>query len=633
MPAAEKSSSLARNAGIQDPKPRSRPLKVYAFDPAQGRMLGNEMSIEVRYEELDKGPVVKARGPDAIAIADYDGTNKVWYRPIDLDDPRILISGGLSPSEADPRFHQQMVYAVVTETIQHFEAALGRKIHWRRQERTEQHAGQNTYDGGLPGDIYTLNIYPHAMAAENAFYSPKAHGILFGYFRASKQNPGRNLPGQTVFTCLSHDVVVHETTHAIIDGIRPYFTEYTNPDVPALHEGFADIVALFRHFTHKEALLDTIQRTGGAIYQYHLQPEAMMPAERGKPDIAAQLQPWNPLILLAQQFGEATGRGRGLRSALGTKPNSDDIRKLTEPHARGSILVAAVFDAFFSIYVRRTADLFRIYRSGGGRIDADIPSSLAERLAREAAHTAEDFFQVCVRALDYCPPVDITYGDFLRALITTERDLRPVDETGMCDALMQAFRLRGIWPESASFFSEQSIAWPIVQEGALEPIVDLDFGDANGLSRDQKTAVAAVLKKYANTPSNKEKLGFDPALDVSVPSFHPVFRIDRDGSLRTDMVVQMVQRRDVPFGQEGDGLGRFPLRGGVTLLISKASLDPWGNASADATIRYAIGKHLHGEEGQDRATRQRAYCQKLGLMEGNDPDRFQIDFAMVHEGL
>jgi hypothetical protein len=207
----------------------SRPLKAYAFDPSQGRVLGNEMSLKVRYQELDPGPVTRHRAQNAIAVVDYDGTNKIWYEPVDLNNTKILLCGGLDPSESDPRFHQQMVYAVVTDTIQHFEAALGRRIHWRRQERDK-----NSPSGALPGDIYTLNLYPHAMVSANAFYSPKAHGILFGYFRADAQNPGRNLPGQTVFTCLSHDVVVHETTHAIIDGIRTYFTEYTNPDVPRL---------------------------------------------------------------------------------------------------------------------------------------------------------------------------------------------------------------------------------------------------------------------------------------------------------------------------------------------------------------------------------------------------------------
>src|SRR5712692_11956097 len=112
--------------------PVTRPLKAYAFDPSAGKLLGNEMSMAVRYQELDPGPVVRDWAGDAIAVVDYDGANKTYYAPVDLDDRRILIRGGLDPSEADPRFHQQMVYAVVTETIQHFETALGRRIHWRR---------------------------------------------------------------------------------------------------------------------------------------------------------------------------------------------------------------------------------------------------------------------------------------------------------------------------------------------------------------------------------------------------------------------------------------------------------------------------------------------------------------------
>jgi len=66
-----------------------------------------------------------------------------------------------------------------------------------------------------------------------------------------------------VFTCLSHDIIAHEVTHAIIDGIRTYFTEPTNPDVLAFHEAFADLAALFSHFSHQDAVLDTIQRLAG----------------------------------------------------------------------------------------------------------------------------------------------------------------------------------------------------------------------------------------------------------------------------------------------------------------------------------------------------------------------------------
>ena len=40
---------------------------------------------------------------------------------------------------------------------------------------------------------------------------------------------------------------------------------------------------------------------------------------------------------------------------------------------------------------------------------------------------ARQMLNICIRALDYCPPVDIL-GEYLRALITADRDLVPEDE-------------------------------------------------------------------------------------------------------------------------------------------------------------------------------------------------------------
>lgn len=649
--AASKKAASAPQAVVAPPPPASpqpqcagptdferpivRPLEAYAFDPSAGKLLGNEMTMNVRYQDLDPGPVVRDLLPDAIAIVDYDGANQTYYKPIDLDHPYVLIRGGLDPAEADPRFHQQMVYAVVSDTIQKFEAALGRRIHWRRAERQ---GNPNAY----LDDIYTLNIYPHAFIGQNAFYSPRAHGILFGYFRAGTGDVGRNIPGQPVFTCLSHDVVVHETTHAIVDGIRAFFMEQTNPDVLAFHEAFADLAALFRHFTHKEVLRDTIERTGGALYKYQLKADAITssqddykpgtdPSGPTNPTLSAQIGRRNPLVELAQQFGEATGKQRALRSALGTKPNSDDIRKISEPHARGSILVAAVFDAYFSIYLKRTADLWRIFRAGGGSDNpTDIPSSLADRLSEEAMRLAEQFFHICVRALDYCPPVDITFGGYLRAVITADFDLHPVDQNGIRDALMQSFRLRGILPEGAGYFSENAIVWPRTTNMGLPPIQGLDFGDSNGLTRPQKDLDRKVLQAYVDDPVNREKLGFDLGLPVSIPSFHPVFRILTDGSLRTDLIVEMVQMREVAFNENAPNLGTFSLRGGATLIIQKPRPEEPAALKGEATICYVIGKHLHGPEGKKREKRQRRVGERLGLTEGNDPHRFMVNFAMVH---
>src|SRR4029077_5610664 len=74
-------------------------------------------------------------------------------------------------------------------------------------------------EGGPPDHILTLTLYPHAMQQANAFYSPDAHGILFGYFQAGRDDPGHNIPGQTVFTCLSHDIIVHEPTPPLFAGL------------------------------------------------------------------------------------------------------------------------------------------------------------------------------------------------------------------------------------------------------------------------------------------------------------------------------------------------------------------------------------------------------------------------------
>ena len=605
------------------PTPDNRPLKCYAFDPSHGKFFGNEMTLHVKYEKLLAGPI-----GERIAVIDYDGANKTFYKPVNLDDPSLLITSGLNPTESDPRFHQQMVYAVAMETIQNFESALGRRIRWRLDERVPDPDG-NIAPGPRDGDIHRLNLYPHAMVSANAAYSPAAKGILFGYFRASAIDPGRNLPGQTVFTCLSHDIIVHELTHAILDGIRTYFSERTSSDVAAFHEAFADIVALFRHFSHKEALLDTIQKTGGRLYQYHLEPDALV--TDGKAAIQAQKLQDNPLIGLAQQFGEARGMGRALRSALSELPDPKKMKDPSlEPHERGAILVAAVFDAYFTVYLRRTADLFRIFRAGGGNVDSrEISGPMANLLANAASETANTLFKICVRAIDYCPAVDINFGDYLRALITADRDNHPYDPLGVRDALMQAFRLRGILPDDAQYFSEESLSWSPMEPGKLPDFDNLIFGDPNGLTRGEKDYNGAVLRKYAE--DNAETLGFRPGQFISVPSFHPAFRLTPDGGVRIDMVVEMAQQEQIPYDPNRPGLGTFPMRSGSTLLITKPPLKR-GNYGP-GYIRYLIRRKLDGPYGERRQRRQRDFNLRNGLLEGNDDKRFQLDFNMLHSGL
>ena len=54
---------------------------------------------------------------------DYDPGSGCFYEPIDLNDPNILAQDRLPPSEGNPQFHQQMVYAVAMTTVRNFERA------------------------------------------------------------------------------------------------------------------------------------------------------------------------------------------------------------------------------------------------------------------------------------------------------------------------------------------------------------------------------------------------------------------------------------------------------------------------------------------------------------------------------
>lgn len=599
------------------PIPTRRPLRVYALDPSRGRVLGNEMQIDVRYRPLAPGPVDLSGAHDQIAVIDYDVPQGTYYQPVDLDHPFILVANGISPTESDPRFHQQMLYAVASDTIEQFESALGRRIHWRRAERP-----LNAGKGWLPEDILTLTLYPHAMQQANAFYSPEAHGILFGYFQAGRDDPGHNIPSQTVFTCLSHDIIVHETTHAILDGIRSHFMEQTNPDVAAFHEAFADLTALFRHFTHREVLLDAIQRTGGRLYT---------PTLQGNPLADQAAQSWlavgdderNPLIELAGQFGEAIGMHKGLRSAIGKPKTMKELRDTTECHERGSILVAAVFDAFFTVYVQRTANHLRIFRAGGGHEQDELPSPLADAFCYEATRTAMQFFRTCARALDYLPPVDVTFGDFLRAVMTAETDFDPADREGIRDAWMQAFRRRQILPQDALAFSEQALCWPAHDDKDLQ-VKGLPFGGPLGLTYEDRQKTASALSAFISEDGHQQRLGLDPGMEYAIPSFHPLYRTNHDGSVRWDLVAEVVQT--APISDDA-----FPMRGGTTLIISTHSISGGGHTE-DMFMRYVISKPLHGAIGKERAGQQTDYLEQVGVKRGGTAGQLRINFALVHGG-
>jgi hypothetical protein len=649
------------------PEPVWRRLRILAFDPSLTARLEtaaiNRLTVDVPWEKLVKGPV-----GEYLEVVDYDPASGVFYHPVDLNSPNLLAQDGVGPSESDPQFHQQMVYAVAMTTIAHFERALGRVALWadhRVRGTNQEQEGQF---------VRRLRIYPHALRDRNAYYSPAKKALLFGYFPVTTHDR-HNTPGTIVFTCLSHDIIAHEVTHALLDAVHPRFNEPTNPDVHAFHEAFADIVALFQHFTYPSVLESQIRRTRG---------------ELGDSE--------NLLGQLAQQFGQATGRGKALRDALGDldekqqwRPREPDARSLERTvgaHARGAILVAAVFRAFLLVYRLRTADLFRIATQGTGSLpDGEIHPDLTRRLAAEAAACADRVLQTCIRAIDYCPPVGITFGDFLRGLVTADLEYSPDDRTGFRTGIVESFREWGIYPRGITSMGPDSLAWPageqlmqemladgrlhhtpenlrgrpraLVATGAQEWNLESDrfevwktmgrvreelhkwLRDGDSLGREYARLFNLEMDATRATVSQSDRFG-GPAVEIH--SARPARRRTAYGATRTDLVVEVTQSRDGYFdpdvqkrADEASGGSRRPppdfrYRAGATVLMDPVNGDIRRVIRTPGTINddeelARVRRHLLGDFGTDGNAFDGGIAQSRAT---RAPTR-QEPFALLHQ--
>jgi hypothetical protein len=434
-----------------------------------------------------------------------------------------------------------------------------------------------------------------------------------------------------IFTCLSHDIVAHETAHALLDGMSRSFTQATNADVHAFHEAFADMVALFQHFTLPGIVMHEITATRGAIRSQQ-----------------------NLLGELAGQFGRSSGRRGALRSAIGSMeggkwkphvPSPTDYQNATEPHSRGAVLVAAVFDAFLSIYESRTADLLRLATGGSGELQPGaIHPDLARRLAKEAVKSAQHVLTMCIRALDYCPPLDITFGEFLRALITADVDTVGDDDLHYRVAFIEAFRKRGIYPEGVRTMSVESLVWRGPREDYVPPSDLLEQGltQLHGhaetsiclgsrektfhFERGVRAQIHAWLSEHLRSSAHREtdasylglKLNLKGGTSFEVRSSRFAWRQKPDGGVEPQLIVGIHQST----GSKGTQ-GSF--EGGCTIIADMVS----------GRIKYCVRKSF---TSIGRRERQRAFQEEAETSLGHTYFGSKLNyeaepFAFIHQGL
>jgi hypothetical protein len=578
--AFEVSPRVAQQASVRpyqrDPRaPLARPLRIYTLDPSVSDRMGGVATVLVPYEKLEPGPIgslfaVNGEGvPEPLSAA-----------ALDLDDPHLLLSSGLSPTPSNGRFHLQMVYAVCSLTYAAFRRALGRDIAWA-----------TTPVGRGP---LRLVVRPFGFNGRNAGYSREAGDLSFGFFNAEGKVAGFTLQNGLICTALSHDIIAHETTHALLDGLRSSFLDPTNVDVPTFHEGFSDLIALFLHFTYAEVVEQAIRESGGTITRGSL------------------------LTDIAREFGYArprSGKADALRSGVdvdGLAAFDSDVLpsekggpriydpKL-EPHALGSVLVSAVFEAFTTVVRRKTERYYRIAgldRESLGRVQ--LSDALVKAVAQEASDVAGQFLNICIRAIDYCPPADMELGEYLRALITADGDLERTDKWGFREALMRSFRRRQIFPDHVLFMTEDAVRWqspevPLNVKGLAFKDLEFDGEPGQPASARELVRQARSLGRFVTNPKHAEcfKLvspsaplpkGIVQASPPIVQSIRVTRRAAPDGRILFDLVGEVTQSCTA----QRDGQ-MFDLNGGCTVVI-----DPAGN------VRYSIYKKFDSPERRDR---------------------------------
>lgn len=544
--------------------PVFRPLQIYSTDPSDSQLDGTRAIVKVPYEELAPGPV-----GSLIEVIGVDKLTLNMQTPLDLSDSRMVCTGGLPPS-LSAQFQMQMTYAVAMMTYSAFRRALGRDLNW----------GFDTQ----PSTPARLKIYPFYEEMKNACYDRHTGAVIFGWYRSQDQQQRtgldeklnrRNLMKGKVYTSLSHDIIVHEVSHALLHGLRPNFLMPYHRDTLALHEAFGDLVSLFQHFSHVDLLKVAIRRARGKVGQSQILGE------------------------IARQFGQTQRNpSLALRTAVDDHIRGDGALSpslvydsKSECHSLGNVLVCAIFDTFIKIFDRKSNPYIRVATRGSGILpEGELESSLADVLAKEASELASQFLSICIRALDYCPPVAVTFGDYLRGMITADFDLVPGDPYGYREALVDAFLERKIPIEGVETITESSLVWPSEYDDidpALLSVVQNEteaFASYSTQPLDRYQQRAKRLGEYLEQSQSWSRLGFlstkssDPQFtEIQVPCIESARvsrRVAPDGQLNVDLVVEITQNCKVDYQGR-----KLPLIHGCTVIID-----------SDARIRYVIKK-------------------------------------------
>jgi hypothetical protein len=499
-----------------------------------------------------------------IAVVDYDADTNRLEDPVEWDDNRRRFyikhkreKVWLSAEHCDlPQFHQVNVWAIVQSILNMYERTwiLGRSAPW-------------AFEGNR------ILLVPHAGEMRNAFYDRSSKAIQFYYFYSN---------GKRVNTCLSHDIIAHETGHAILDGLRPLYLEDSSLQTAAFHEFIADTTAILAALLNNELRWQTASESEGDL---------------GRDKI---------ISALAEEFGYYSYGRPYLRTAQDPR-SMDDTRTSRSPYDWSQVLTGAMFDILKEMLAIRKTKLMA---------NGKFPS-----IRSAFSFACNRFRRVAFQPLDYLPPVDVQFSDYARAVLRADEIVEPRDEDGYRQAMKRVFEKRGICCTDEDHSSS----------------LNLYAYDIYRLSRSRTDA-------YHFLNNNRRQLCIPAEQDISVVDLYQSDKsVLGGGMLPREIVLQYAWHEDVEL--KGKEFGRLQgeraslLCGGTLVFDSRGNVLSWQHKPGAGKQETGRRRRAHCQDVQEKGIQRReallAYLRDnissgvIGLEEWDQPDEVRSRSPVV----
>ncbi len=555
--------------------PTSSRIRVVDFDP-DTQKLTEPVAWDREAGWFQTPPPEVAWLPDAPAAFPPHGMKLQDLTEEEQAQSQSIYQDFIGKTIKNVHFHQVNAWAVVQRVLEFYEdpQALGRPVPWG-------------FDGNR------LVIMPHAGKGENAFYDRHSKSLQFSYFGDAER---------PTYTCLSHDVIAHESGHAILDGIRPLYYQPTSIQTAAFHEFIGDLTAILLALFNKDIRHFIARQTQG------------------------NLQGAEVLANIAEQFGQQV-RGRPyLRSAI-NKLTIHDVQNSLTPHHVSKVLTGAMFDILIGIakmLIERNAP-GETGQTSGGMLAGAEPTGRRVTPEQAVWWAADRFRRVALQPLDLCPPCDIQFLDYARAVLRNDILTNPVDEHGTRAIMLSAFHQRGLCgcgrlpgedlPEDCLF-----------KEALYLDKMDFVYHDIGRVSRSRTAA-------YYFLSDNRQILRIPAQKDIVVVDLYDTNKFGAAAErLPREVVLEYHWQEEVPLqgGQYGRLNGKtFPLDCGGTLVFDdRGNLLSWFRKPGTEHIEMSVVDSLRQREREWRENPEEARRKNIKKLTRHELD----ELADLEEG-